>query len=529
MVVSPKTIIKLKDLGSRITAKTIAPRGKTLDASSIKSGNLAKGFLDWLGDKIGGFIRSINFKKIWEWVVNGFTFLYNFNWQQTDEEINEQIKQTWLSVEQRMFGILGRSLGYLVCGAVPGALVATFNAPMAAFLMKELGEEFIDDMLGELGAFFQMAGRAAMQSMFLKAFSSVRNLIKKANKIPGIRQALGKLGVSNTAIDNWGEEKGKKWSFASAVEERIENIKNERLRENIEEFMEEFGDACIEAGYVIANGLDEYLGLDGVNKGVTDLFGKERAVAFTPNDKVPDESFLLRGRTEFIKNQMNQIMNNSQLIDNRDIGLLLPGNGDFDEIPVTGNNGIEVTFEFINFEEPPYWTKERRKQVKRARFTVPNCERSKLTWENIYMTLSESNASNSKSIFSKGNIRSECHISNGKKLVVYTATESEGEDLLEKLAKFTSYKLVYPIDVRTHRGVSKRTGYNLTTIPTRMYLMSIVVCNWEKLTKFEQQKGILPVTTDRKNQTVKLKMHYDFKPAWWDERLREALTGTVSN
>lgn len=524
-----KTVIKVADLKSRHIAASIAPRGKKIDTSGLRAGgNIFQQFVGFFTERIGSFIKSINFKKIWGWIVSAFHYLWTFDWQQTDEELDKQIAAMWLRVEERMFGLIGRSMGYLLCGAVPGAAIATFNMPMAAYLMYKLGDEAVEDMLDEINSFFQLAGRAALQSMFLKAFQSVRKLVKWANKVPGVRQFLNKVGIDNKKIDEWGEDKNKSWSFSKALNDRIEKIPSERLQNNIEEFIDEFSDACIESGYVLASGLDEYLGLDGVNQGVFDLFGSEREVAYQPNKEVPGEQFLLRGKTEFIKNQMTTLANTSQLVGNRDIGLILPSGSQFDENPPTKNNGIEVTFEFFNYEQPPYYTKDRRNKLIKGRLTVPNCEKIQLTWENIHTVFSGSSASTRKVAYKKGNKRCEGFLENGRKLICYTDDDSEGEKLLLKLASFTKYNLVYPIDIRYHKGWEKRRGYNLTTIGTRMYLGSIVICNWEKITKFEAFKNISKKAF-RKDQSIKLTVHENTKPTWWDETLKEALRDTITD
>lgn len=532
---SPKTIIKLSHLVSRSVNLAVSPSGKTLNVANIKQGNWIDSIVGFFSEKIGSFLRSINFSKIWGWIVAGFNYLWAFNWQATDEELNEQIKQSWLMVETRMFGLVGRAFGYLMCGAVPGAIVATFNAPLAAFLLKELGDEAVSDLLGELGGFFQLAGQAALQSMFLKAYQSIRSLIKRANKNPVIRRALNSVGVNNNVIDKWGEEKGKTWSFSQGLQNWIEGLNDERLQSNVEEFIDEFSDSCLESGYVLAEGLDKYLGLDGTSKGIFDL-GQQKIVQFTPNSRVPGETFELRGTTAEIRKQMSEIVNSSQIIDNRDMGLLLPNNSDFDEIPITESNGIELTFEFINYTNPPYWTKDRRNKVVRSKLTVPNCDREKISWTNIKTILGDTATSATMGgdsrrnhIFMKGNVRCEANLSNGRKLVVYASDENEGENLLLRLARFTSFEIIYPINVRMHKGTNNRVGYNLTRVPTHQYLASVTVCNWDKLTKYQQQIGVLPSTVNRKSQTAKLKMHYGTKPSWWDKELNEALSNTVTN
>lgn len=521
--VAARTVIKLSHLNSRSTTQSIAGGARRINTSGLRQGgNIFQSLIGFFSERIGRFIKSINFKKIWQTIVSVFNYLWVFDWQQTDEELDKQIQAMWLRVEERMFGLLGRSLGWLLCGAVPGAVMATFNAPMAAFLMYKLGDEAVEDMLDEIGQFFQLAGRAALQSMFLKAFQSVRRLIKFANKIPGIRSLLGTLGIPNKTIDDWGEDKDKSWSFSKALNDRIEKIPSERLQNNIEEFIDEFSDACFEAGYVLAAGLDEYLGLDGVNKGVFDLFGTQRSVKVTPDKDTPSESFLIRGSDQFVRNQITTLLNTQQLINNRDAGLILPGDGDWDEIFVTENNGIEVAFEFYSYEKPPYWTKDRRNNLKKSTLTVPNCERNLITWENIKAVFAGSSA------FDKGNILCKGHIENGRTLECYTDTDEEGEKLLLKLASFTKYKLVYPLNIRTHKGWERRPGYNITTIKTKMYLGAIKIINWHKITKFEAAKGLNPKAI-RKNQSVRLQMHMDTKPTWWDETARQALRNTISD
>ncbi len=525
-MVAAKTVIKLSHLKSRVIAKSVSPQGKKMTLGRGSNGWFSqlwggiKSIVGFVTSKILGFLRKINFRKIWQWVTTAFQYIWNFNFQATDKELNQQLKTAWRAVETKMFGLLGKALGWLVCGAAPSLVTATFNVPLATLLLMKVGDEFVDEMLTELQTFFNLLARATAQWLLLKGYMMIRRIIKGATgTMAKVWQKA--LGVSASTIKDWGDKEGENWSFSKAAQDRREKL-GERLENNLEEFTDEFSDACIEAGFVVAGGLDEWYGLDGMTKGFLDLFGQHREVNFVPDKNVPDESFKVVGTEQFVKNQISSIIHQRTILDNREIGLNLPSQGEWDVIPVTENNGIEVMFEFFNYEEPPYWTKERRKTIVRSRLVVPNVERTKLSWESIKL------AFGNRKVFDKGNKRCEAYLTNGRKLVVYADSESEGEDMLLKLASFTNETLVYPVDVRSHRGTSKRTGYNLQVIRKPQYLAAMTVTNWYKLTKFEQQQGAA-VNKSRKNQVTRFKLHYQVKPTWFDEKLRDALKKTVTD
>ncbi|MDY7022242.1 MAG: hypothetical protein SWJ54_12935, partial [Cyanobacteriota bacterium] len=84
-----KTVIKISTLGSRITSKSVAPRGKKISTAAIKRGNWLDSFIGFFTQRIGRFFRSINFQKIWGWCVAAFNTIWNFNWAATDEELDK--------------------------------------------------------------------------------------------------------------------------------------------------------------------------------------------------------------------------------------------------------------------------------------------------------------------------------------------------------------------------------------------------------------------------------------------------------
>lgn len=64
-------------------------------------------------------------------------------------------------------------------------------------------------------------------------------------KVPsGWRQAIPNLDL---AIRHWGEEGQKPWSIAGYVEEKVESIESERIKQAVEGFLEGFWDGFRES------------------------------------------------------------------------------------------------------------------------------------------------------------------------------------------------------------------------------------------------------------------------------------------
>ncbi|NES18335.1 MAG: hypothetical protein F6K41_05245 [Symploca sp. SIO3E6] len=185
--------------------------------------------------KLVGGALSITWTAIWSGIVRSATFLWNFNFNISDEEIHQKIQQSLESLASRSGGFLGRAVGWTVGGFLPGAIVFAFNEPLGLYILKNVGAEALDDLSAELESLLLSAFQTATTAVFYYSFLRVRNALygdKKRDKKP--------------------------WSFAQKVEEKIEEIDNSVLQQFIEEFLEESFDASVEAGYVVANSLDSW-------------------------------------------------------------------------------------------------------------------------------------------------------------------------------------------------------------------------------------------------------------------------------
>lgn len=190
-------------------------------------------------------------------VIIAVQTIWNFDWAQSDAEIEEKIKASFDQYYGRVGEFAGKLTGYLVCGALPGVLSFCFNKSVAAAIFANLTEEAKDELLGDLAAIARSVLATLVNALMLKGFKSARKWIKRPGT-PLHNYIKEKMGAKN--FEKWGNEKfDKPFTIAGKVEERIEKIKDPKLRSFTEEFLEGLSEGCIEAGYIVANTIDSHM------------------------------------------------------------------------------------------------------------------------------------------------------------------------------------------------------------------------------------------------------------------------------
>ena len=218
----------------------------------------------------------ITLSMLFTFVIGTIQILYNFNWQETDEDLDKEIKASYEGLAGLTGALLGKSLGYLVCGALPGATAFAFNKGVAAAIFEELSEEGKEEVLGHLSALANATFRAFATAQIKKQFKSARRYLKKKPNHPLskiLRQKMGEKGFKE-----WGSKSGQSFTLANAVEERVENIKDPRLRNFTEQFLEEFSEGCVEAGYIVVNTIESQMAAQRIMS--------KRQAGIDPNENV---------------------------------------------------------------------------------------------------------------------------------------------------------------------------------------------------------------------------------------------------
>lgn len=194
--------------------------------------------------------------------VRGVQRLWTFNWNVTDSQIRQQQQSIITTLYGQLGEALGSAAGTLLCGSAPIEIAKRSNLvkvnPMMLAKIREITEfdpqsdnygELYEEVMENMRALVNVGTRAFSQIMFMESYKNIRKWIKNYSK----NAKLGLLfpGLANI-IEKWGEEGSQAWSFASAMEESIENISNDNLRNFTEEFYEAFTDSCTESAMIIS-------------------------------------------------------------------------------------------------------------------------------------------------------------------------------------------------------------------------------------------------------------------------------------
>ena len=321
---------------------------KVATSTLTKEGGVWEKFLGLLG-KITPFLGGI-----WNWFTRGgrtlgswisqifgggVLALLQYNWNQSDADIDAQIKATNLAV----VGNWGEAFGSLLAGVV--VLGTTYMIPkigpiiakMAAF---DIGSEIYDE--------FDSALRITMQSGILNsarvAYKNIRAYIKGP---------IGDLlGANKPAfLEKWGTG-GKPWTIYGAIQEQIENIPNEY----IQVFVEEGFDSLIEKWFsfvsIVGMRVDDYITLQA--QGNDYQKGNERKVEVVVDpDNNQSAPLVLYGRESALVPAISTVVAQAQYFHGKEI-VESKYRLEFSRSKTSENRERSLLIVFKNQPEPPW-------------------------------------------------------------------------------------------------------------------------------------------------------------------------------
>ncbi len=340
---------------------------------------------------------------------------------------------------------------------MPAATVFSFNQSMGAYLLKEVGEKALDEMLDAASEVINAGFRMGAQATFLWLYKDVRRALKDPSNPFGmaLRSVMGDKNVNN-----WGT--GESWTMAKAVEKKIESIPNAFWRNFTEEAFEEGTEACIEAGFAVAGGIDAWLAQQAMQR--NGPLGSDRTVEITPDRSAPDERIILSGPEAVLRPTIVNVLATHQMLGNRDVGVLING-APTDEYVTPGVQERSLHIEFREKIAPP-WTMPSGKRARCREITIPDIKRG-LTWEEVKRAAKQ---------YTSGQRLVTARLNNGRQVQCYASTENEGIQKIKELLILSTAEIL-PNGVRD-------SGYTDPT-PRRRSLPYIVyptkaVLVWKK-------------------------------------------------
>lgn len=242
--------------------------------STLGAALLATGFIALMPALFVGIARAIR-------------FVYTFNWNTTDAQIRSQLNSSLNNLYMILGQSVGRSVGYFVCGVLPGSLTFVVNPAVASLAMKDFSDEAKEEIWSELAALQQGAVALLGQLLFYKAFSSARKWLKKPTNpfYNDLKKIFG------DAFLKWGNDGQPAFSFEEYLEERVEEIDDEKLKALATGALETV-DACCEALESLGNSMRTAIAAQAVyNAGVGSASQGQLTVQVDfSRDPTPDSS-----------------------------------------------------------------------------------------------------------------------------------------------------------------------------------------------------------------------------------------------
>jgi hypothetical protein len=535
------TLVKIakSDLTSRVVRNSITGNSnvrsiKGKEPSSLLPSGLVNFFGSLFGHvmNFGGWLISgifggiaFTFTGAWSLISQTLLQLYYFDWNITDQSIDQLLSQQKAILAGQAGETIGNLLGYLVCGIAPSAAIFAFNEPLGAYLLKEVGEEALDEFITNLQQLLLMSFRMGVQKIAFETYKNirrnVRNLVKDPNS--STSRAVKNLFGANVlkALQGWGTT-NKPWSFATAIEEWTESFNNPVIENFLEELIESFIDSCIEAGYVVAGGLDSWVIQQKLAKSDSQ-FGEETTVEIIPNREAEDERIILSGPRELLKQEIVSTMRTHELLENRDVGMIF-GIDTFQHIrdnPTNNPNEVTLHIQFYGVPEPPW--KRNGNHSKRAQTSVPNVDRSKLDWSAIKLACGGANG------YFWGRFKGLAVLGDNTDAVVdtmsmFAGSPEEAEQRLVALAALSDYKII-TINVTEERKFGKRaTNSGLYKETTKVYPAYFTLLNNQKILNQANGRSTLSGTYQKKK--TKILLWPDTKPSDFEQTIAELLKDT---
>ncbi|MEB3281119.1 MAG: hypothetical protein VKK42_19560 [Lyngbya sp.] len=199
--------------------------------------------------KVG--VGSIGAGSVLAGLTTAGKFLYNFEWQETDEQIDQAVDQAIENLYGPMGEFLGRATASLLVTGLTTPPRIEINMTSLA-LMYEVDENIREELLEAVSEFARL-GIQTFAGIALKlAYKNVRQLIKKAykNSPEAFKQLIGNIKLPGgfklgTSIEQWGNPTSEPWSLKRHIdlEGKVEKIEDSKLRNLTEEFLESFWDS----------------------------------------------------------------------------------------------------------------------------------------------------------------------------------------------------------------------------------------------------------------------------------------------
>lgn len=349
------------------------------------------GFLNMFGQGALDYLMS----NLTEIVMGTALQLYLFDWNQTDEEIQNQMKANELA----MLSSAGRlAADGLIRFTTMGATKLAKHKypridPTAIALLEEENRE---EMIASIRSFL-MASRANItNNVVLNTYMSGRQMMFGANT-----------------------KKTESWILADKIEKIAEEQKNPQLKAFLTGFIEQAEDAIFDIGFLVCNTISASYEMNRL--AMKDAQGPTRFVQLTPDKDEPELKTLIYGNQQDVMTAITTTVTQNALLDKKDVGQVVQVG--LDKSIKAQFNQRSVTVWFYSGQDGATTLPDGKRALKRT-MTIPNAKIS-LDWDKLILALTP---------FDGGSYKVVAHLDDGHQLHGHFVTESEGKSYLTTIA-----------------------------------------------------------------------------------------------
>ncbi|GAB4346778.1 MAG: hypothetical protein Fur0042_12540 [Cyanophyceae cyanobacterium] len=342
---------------------------------------------------------NIELSDLWGTVSEAYYELKQFDWNQTDKEIQNQIEQNNKSLMARSAQIAGETLGRKVGGKAVGGLIGivemqsvnkkTIKIPVISdAVVLALQENDADEALANLRSLVGAVSATAAKNLMLQTLLYARR-----------NELLGQKSITNEDLPNG--------SFSEKIEKKMEKLgpTGKLLAEN---FLEGFEDGFFESGYVAMSTVDGFVD--------SFTYAQENSPIRTVEVIDPDGNEYTVTSTQ--NNLVQEIINPSQSSsDDPDIYF---GPIPMDIIPMPVDRFIKVIFRSESHQRGG------RKGYVYSELLLPGGKKE--IKPEMLNGLS----------YTHGNTKVSTILKNGRRLTVYCSSESDGKSIINQALKALS-------------------------------------------------------------------------------------------
>lgn len=348
---------------------------------------------------------TVTVSSIFGLVVSTTQSLATFDWNSSDKEIGEMIKQNNIQVASYWGGAIGSGVGW-VAGIGVG-----------------YGITLLCPVIGSASLAKLVAGKVSLEAA-QEVGATVANALRTTTKALGTNIALGSYRRFRKLFGVNPPDEAPSWTISGQIEEKIDSIKNPLFKAFVEEFTDEFFDSFIEAGYVFAYELDSQIAAAKAAKEAE----AERSVKIIPDIEAPQESIILSGPQSQLQTAIQTTLVQYRFVHNRDVGQIvgMPAEDWYRAKPLRR----KLVVVFLAKEQPPF-VGPGGKRVKSATYSIPD-PKAGLSWTAIKRAAKP---------YNWGRYRCTANLTNGRQMAVYGASPAEAEDKLRELLALSTCEI----------------------------------------------------------------------------------------